>query len=336
MEKILTISIAAYNVEKYIKQTLDSIVDEKLIDDLEVFVIDDGGTDHTLDIAKEYAVRYPNSIFPVHKENGGYGTTVNYSIAHANGRYFKLLDGDDWFDIEALRRLISQLKSLKEDSIDAVILPYRKGPNEDKLEDVSLDGHPWGKTVSLSEISGERPFSMWSIVYSTKMLKACGLELPPHLMYTDQLYSVIPLTRCRKIYFLKEYVYCYRVGREEQSTSKISKIKHASDMLFIVERLCKFYSEHAEEDGVQSDYIVSRISKYYFQAIKTLLLKPVTKQSINEVKAFEENIKSIAPKIYMNATNYGKLGFLIRLSRKTNYRALWLIKISPWTVKSWQ
>ena len=124
MEKILTVSIAAYNMEKYIRRALDSLIDERIIHDLEVFVIDDGGSDSTLDIAKEYASKYPNSIFPVHKENGGYGTTVNYSIQYANGKYFKLLDGDDWFDKNGLYELVNRLK--KADS-DIILTNYQSG-----------------------------------------------------------------------------------------------------------------------------------------------------------------------------------------------------------------
>lgn len=336
MSKVLTVSIAAYNMEQFIRQTLDSIIDADVIDDLEVFVIDDGGTDHTLEIAREYAALYPNSIFPVHKENGGYGTTVNYSMTHASGKFFKLLDGDDWFDREALVQLVSNLKSFNDDSIDAVIHPYYKGPNENELQKVDFDVFPWGKKIHLGDFSGDKPFSMWSIVYSTKILKACELKLPAHLMYTDQLYSVIPLTRCREIFFLKEYVYCYRIGREDQSASRTSRIKYSQDMLSIVEKLCTYYSEHNDEYGVRTGYIVSRISKYYVQAIKTLLLKPITEQSICEIKAFEKDIKSIASEIYRNATQYGKIGLLINLARKTNYYALWLVKVLPWKVKNWQ
>ena len=101
-DKTLTISIAAYNMEAWIKRALDSLLDKRVIDDLEVFAVDDGGTDRTLEIAKEYALQYPNSIFPIHKENGGYGSTVNYSVKHANGKYLKLLDADDWFDADGL------------------------------------------------------------------------------------------------------------------------------------------------------------------------------------------------------------------------------------------
>ena len=94
MDKILTISIAAYNVEKFLRSTLNSLCEQTVIEDLEIFVVDDGSTDETLCIAQEYEKKFPDSFFAVHKENGGYGSTVNYSIAHATGKYFKLLDGD--------------------------------------------------------------------------------------------------------------------------------------------------------------------------------------------------------------------------------------------------
>ncbi len=107
MEKLLTISIAAYNVEGYIRNTLDSLIVPEILDKLEVFIVDDGGNDNTLQIAREYESKYPETFHAVHKENGGYGSTVNYSIAHATGKYFKLLDGDDWYLSRNLKRLIS-------------------------------------------------------------------------------------------------------------------------------------------------------------------------------------------------------------------------------------
>ena len=75
MSKTLTISIAGYNVEKYIRETLDSLCLGTIIEDIEVFVVDDGGKDNTYEIAKEYEEKYPNSIHAVHKENGGWGST---------------------------------------------------------------------------------------------------------------------------------------------------------------------------------------------------------------------------------------------------------------------
>ena len=122
-EKVVTISIAAYNMENYIRKTLDSLLDERIIDDLEVLIVDDGGTDGTLAIAKEYAAKYPDSIFPIHKENGGYGSVLNYTVPRAMGKYFRILDGDDWLKTENLYDWVQLLKTL---DVDLFFSPYEK------------------------------------------------------------------------------------------------------------------------------------------------------------------------------------------------------------------
>lgn len=104
-EKILTISIAAYNVEKYLPKTLESLVIPEIMDQLEVLIINDGSQDKTGQIAEEYVVKYPATFYLVNKENGGWGSTVNTSAQLATGKYYKLLDGDDFFNAEALKNL---------------------------------------------------------------------------------------------------------------------------------------------------------------------------------------------------------------------------------------
>ena len=122
MGKILTISVAAYNVENYIRDTLESLVIPELLDDLEIFIIDDGGTDKTLAIAKEYELKYPNTFHAIHKSNGGYGTTVNWSIKNATGKYIKLVDGDDWIDANGLKALVNEAITVFEKEKDPLLI----------------------------------------------------------------------------------------------------------------------------------------------------------------------------------------------------------------------
>lgn len=114
MEKLLTVSVAAYKVEKYIKNTLESCVIPEIMEALEVLVIVDGVCDRTPDIAEEYEKKYPDTFRVIIKENGGYGTTVNYGVKEAKGKFFKLLDGDDTFDREGLIDLVNFLKNNKD------------------------------------------------------------------------------------------------------------------------------------------------------------------------------------------------------------------------------
>ena len=98
LTKILTISIAAYNVEKYIDRTLSSLNDPRFLDDIEVLIIDDGSSDNTKQIALEYEASAPDTFHYISKENGGHGSTINCGIRFATGKYFRVIDGDDWVD----------------------------------------------------------------------------------------------------------------------------------------------------------------------------------------------------------------------------------------------
>ena len=119
MEKILSVSIASYNVEKFIRKALDSCCVPEIMDRLEVLVVNDGSTDSTLEIAREYEEKYPQTFRVIDKKNGGYGSTVNASIKAATGKYFRLLDGDDWFDRDGLVNFIEELTAAEEDMIVA-------------------------------------------------------------------------------------------------------------------------------------------------------------------------------------------------------------------------
>ena len=120
--KLLTISIAAYNVEKYLEKALTSMVcSPTAMEKLEVIIEDDGSTDGTLSIAKKYEKLYPDVYRAIHKENGGYGSTINNSIVLAQGKYFKQLDGDDWFDTENIEQFLNWLSAV---DADFVVTPY--------------------------------------------------------------------------------------------------------------------------------------------------------------------------------------------------------------------
>ena len=94
-DKILTISVAGYNVENYLNETLDSLVVPEILDDIEVIVVDDGAKDNSYSIAKTYEERYPNTFKAVHKENGGLSSARNSGIRKAKGKYLMFVDSDD-------------------------------------------------------------------------------------------------------------------------------------------------------------------------------------------------------------------------------------------------
>ena len=85
-------------LKKYLKNCLDSFVDVNIPNSIEILVVDDGSTDKTADIAKAMKKNIQTVSVLLSKENGGHGSTINYAIPRATGKYFKVVDGDDWVD----------------------------------------------------------------------------------------------------------------------------------------------------------------------------------------------------------------------------------------------
>ena len=134
MNKIVSISIAAYNVENFLDETLSSLFCPDVLDDIEVFIVNDGSKDATADIARKYVEKCPTSFFLIDKNNGGYGSTINASVLKATGKYFRLLDGDDWFDKTELIKYISALKKTDSDLVITDFVKRIQTTKEEKRE----------------------------------------------------------------------------------------------------------------------------------------------------------------------------------------------------------
>lgn len=103
--KLLSIIIPTYNMEKYLDKCISSLtdIDASLLELLDILIIDDGSKDSSLSIANDYQRRFSNSIRVFDKSNGNYGSCVNMGLSHATGKYVKILDADDYFDLNSAK-----------------------------------------------------------------------------------------------------------------------------------------------------------------------------------------------------------------------------------------
>src|SRR5690554_2632255 len=107
--KLITFAVPSYNSQDYLHKCIESLL--LAGNECEIIIINDGSTDNTLKIAKDYQNKYPNIIKVIDKENGGHGSGVNSGLKAASGLYFKVVDSDDWADAEGLKTLINTIKS---------------------------------------------------------------------------------------------------------------------------------------------------------------------------------------------------------------------------------
>ena len=112
LNKIVTVIIPSYNVEKILSETLDSLLDQECLPLEDIIVINDGSKDRTPEIAEQYVNKYPDSIRLINKENGGYGSALNSVFREARGKYLRVLDGDDWVNTQSWRILLERMKLL--------------------------------------------------------------------------------------------------------------------------------------------------------------------------------------------------------------------------------
>ena len=109
--KYISFAIPSYNSQEYMSHAIESILVGG--EDVEIIIVNDGSSDDTSKIAHEYEEKYPTIIKAVDKENGGHGDAVNSGLTHATGKYFKVVDSDDWVDAEALQKILEFLKKLE-------------------------------------------------------------------------------------------------------------------------------------------------------------------------------------------------------------------------------
>ena len=205
-------------MEKYLSRNLDSFVKSGCLDVIELIIVNDGSTDRTLDIAKEYNNRHKNSITIIDKSNGHYGSCVNAALKIAIGKYFRIVDADDWVNPEALAIMVNELKDINTDVVYTRYSNYLE--KESKFE---LNEDPgnliWYKPMRLDDIKFDKYVHMHQITYRTEFLRNIRYIQTEGVCYTDTEYVFKPLGCARDIYCLDISLYQYYIGRDDQSMS---------------------------------------------------------------------------------------------------------------------
>ncbi|MEE1248619.1 MAG: glycosyltransferase family 2 protein [Lachnospiraceae bacterium] len=223
--KILSIAVPCYNSQDYMEHCVESLL--KGGEDVEILIIDDGSRDATAEIADNYAKKYPTIVRAIHQENGGHGEAVNTGIRNASGLYFKVVDSDDWVDESAYLQILDKLKELIGGSrvLDMFISNFvyeKQGAKHKKIMRYTKQ-LPQEQIFTWNDVrhfTKGKYLLMHSVIYRTKLLTECGLELPKHTFYVDNIFVYKPLPSVKTMYYLDVDFYRYFIGREDQSVNE--------------------------------------------------------------------------------------------------------------------
>ncbi len=226
-KKSLTIAIPSYNVSQFLGETLDSLLVCKNVDMMEVIVVNDGSKDNTEEIALGYVSKFSGNLVIISKENGGHGSTVNAALEKATGKYFSVLDGDDWVEPDAIDELLVFLNDKDEDVI--ITGHYRDYMDVDKHVYNSYNEER-GFVCGMDYVWNKRyRFPMTDICYKTSFLRKIGFKMQHNTYYVDNEFCTIPFAYVKTICFFSKGYYHYRLGNPQQSVSNenvINKIDH--------------------------------------------------------------------------------------------------------------
>lgn len=223
--KLLSVAVPCYNSAAYMRRAIETLLSggEKM----EIIIVNDGSTDDTEKIALKYRDKYPDIIKVISQENGGHGEAVNTGLANATGLYFKVVDSDDWVNERALEEVLNKLKELIADgrSPDLFLTNYvyeKTGAKKKKVINYNW-ALPKNQIFTWDDIMHFRQSQnilMHSAIYRTKLLKDCGLKLPKHTFYVDNLFVYQPLPYVRTLYYMDVNLYRYFIGRADQSVNE--------------------------------------------------------------------------------------------------------------------
>jgi len=234
--KLLSVAIPSYNSEAYMRKCIDSLLVGG--EDVEILIVDDGSTDRTGAIADEYEKNYPSIVKAVHKENGGHGSAVNAGLEHASGLYFKVVDSDDWVKESAYFKILEVLRDITEgdSTLDMLIsnFVYEKEGQKRKKVMSYRSAFPQDRVFTWDDVKfllKGQYILMHSVIYRTKLLRECELELPKHTFYVDNIFVYHPLPYVKYLYYMDVNFYRYYIGREDQSVNEKVMISRLDQQL---------------------------------------------------------------------------------------------------------
>ena len=256
MSPKVSVVVPIYNVEKYLKQCVESLLNQTL-KEIEIILVDDESPDLSGKIADEYEKKYSN-IKTIHKKNGGLGPARNTGLEHATGEYVAFLDSDDWVQSDMYEKLYMVAKQQEADIVvsghcdvsNGIPVLQKQHPlrgnvyaSVDEIREVrkNLFGH------DINDIEVESfPMSVCMSIYNRNMIEKYQLRFE-NILSEDTIFNISAYKFAKKIIFTEYTDYCYRKDEQESITQTFSKSKKIQFKTFL-QRLRNLAEKEKDEN----------------------------------------------------------------------------------------
>lgn len=279
----LSIIVPIYNVEKYINQCLDSIVNNYQ-SGIEVLLVNDGTKDNSAVIAKEYCDKY-EFFRLINQPNGGLSRARNTGINEAKGEYVMFLDSDDWISDNALSLILAKLHN-----IDALLINhYGSFDNEDIVYGTYQENDETN-IIKFIQAQGNVSYAAVRTILKRQLILDHDLYFHDGLYHEDELWSATNYLFINSFKVIEKPLYHYRQNVSGSIMNKVQP-KRTSDKLIIVKLLANNLAVCNSELATQ--FINERIANIYISALNELCLYN-SQQQKEFIRVFKANYHYLA------------------------------------------
>lgn len=301
----ISVIVPIFNVEKYLEETLDSLVNQTFINEIEVLMIDDGSTDNSKYIIEKYALDNDN-FYAYHKEHDGVCSTRNFGLNIAKGEYIHFMDADDFIINDAYEKLY---KFAKTNNCEVVTSNYIRFDNK-KTFKIRISSYVFDEILENIENTNIYEYNRlsWDMPAVNKIIKKKFLEnnkitfYKNNIIYEDNLFSIELYSKAKNVGILNEITYCWRVREDGTSITQnlsIDKRKQFKEMVYLVN---EFLTKNISDKKILAEKYLKllTIDLYY-----SIIVIPQFPEKYQE-ELFENiyDIVTLVPKEYFKNINF--------------------------------
>lgn len=242
----VSVVIPVYNVEKYLKECIDSVLGQTL-KDIEVICVNDGSTDGSGKILDEYA-KNDSRVIVIHKKNSGYGHTMNVGMERATGEYIGIVESDDFIDSDMYEILYQEAIENSLDVVRSGFYLYNTKNNSNEILDQSWVKHDCIYAPFDEQATFMQQPSVWANLYNRNFLKDNGITFltTPGASYQDVAFTFKVYATAKRFKMINKCFLHYRTDNESSSINSTGKVFCVCDEYAEIESYIKKYNKYED------------------------------------------------------------------------------------------
>lgn len=267
----VSVVIPVYNVAPFLRQCLDSAVNQTL-KDIEIICVNDGSTDSSPEILQEYAAKDPR-VKIINKENSGYGASMNRGLKMASGEYFAVLESDDFCMLDMYETLYRTAKQFDADIVRSDYFDYttRNQQITLKVQQMSQKYSYYYRPICPNDEQDVYLFVMhnWTGIYKMNFLRENNIMYneTPGASYQDNGFFFQVFSMAKKLVYVPRPFYCYRI---DNAGSSIHDPKKADAMTREYKYIREFLHQHSDLEQKLLPVFYARLFRVYYQTYQRI------------------------------------------------------------------